>query len=475
MKILIVDDSETERLLLKYLLDQSGFETAEASDGIEGLKMASQQKPDLIISDANMPRMDGFQFLRRIKQDEKLRGIPFVFYSALYTGYREAELATSLGAEAFIIKPKEPKEFIEELKIIIEEIGQTKIITAKLIEKDEEYLRQYARIVAAKLEEKVRELEKACAESRQKEESFKESEARLRSIFRAAPIGIGLVSADRRLLQVNDRLCEITGFSSDELIGQNARILYPTEEDYEYVGKTKYAQIRERGTGTVETRWKRKDGTVIDILLSSSPIDPADLSRGVTFTALDITERKKAENARKESEERFRSLTESTSDWIWETDQDGIYTYASPKIIDLLGYTPEEIIGKTPFDLMPPEEAERVSGIFNELRTRRMPLVKIENTNLHKDRRPVELETSGVPFFDSEGNLKGYRGIDRDITDRKHYEELLKKSDQELKKRLKELEEFYNIAVGRESRMIQMKKEMEKLMKELGKYRQRGN
>lgn len=472
MKILIVDDSETDRLLLKYLLDQNGFETAEASDGIEGLKMASQLKPDLIISDANMPRMDGFQFLRSIKQDEKLRGIPFVFYSALYTGYREAELATSLGAEAFIIKPKEPKEFIEELKIIIEDIGQTKIITAKLIEKDEEFLRQYARIVAAKLEEKVRELEKACAESGQKEESLQESEARLRSIFRAAPIGIGLVSADRRLLQVNDRLCEITGFSSDELIGQNSRILYPAEEDYEYVGKIKYAQIRERGTGTVETRWKRKDGTVIDVLLSSSPIDPADLSRGVTFTALDITERKKAENARKESEERFRSLTESTSDWIWETDQDGIYTYASPKIIDLLGYTPEEIIGKTPFDLMPPEEAERVSGIFNELRARGMPLVKIENTNLHKDQRPVELETSGVPFFDSEGNLKGYRGIDRDITDRKHYEELLKKSDQELKKRLKELEEFYNIAVGRETRMIQMKKEMEKLMKELEKYRQ---
>ncbi|MEW6054310.1 MAG: PAS domain S-box protein [Nitrospirota bacterium] len=345
MKILIVDDNATDRLLLKYLLEQSGFETAEASDGIEGLKMASHQKPDLIISDANMPRMDGFQFLRSIKHDEKLRGIPFVFYSALYTGYREAELATSLGAEAFIIKPKEPKEFIEELRIIIDEIGQTKIITAKLIEKDEEFLRQYARIVATKLEEKVRELEKACAESRQKEESLQESEARLRSIFRAAPIGIGLVSADRRLLQVNDRLCEITGFSSDELIGQNARILYPTEEDYEYVGKTKYAQIRERGTGTVETRWKRKDGTVIDVLLSSSPIDPADLSRGVTFTALDIT-------------------------------------------------------------------------------------------------------------------------------DRKHYEELLKKSDQELKKRLKELEEFYNIAVGRESRMIQLKKEMEKLMQELEKYRQ---
>jgi signal transduction histidine kinase len=79
---------------------------------------------------------------------------------------------------------------------------------------------------------------------------------------------------------------------------QNARILYPTDEDYEYVGREKYRQVHESGTGTVETRWQRKDGMVIDILLSSTPIDPADLSLGVTFTALDITERKRAQEER---------------------------------------------------------------------------------------------------------------------------------------------------------------------------------
>ena len=71
----------------------------------------------------------------------------------------------------------------------------------------------------------------------------------------------------------------------------------PTDEDFEYVGREKYAQIRDRGTGTVETRWKRKDGKVIDVLLSSTPVDPSDLTAGVTFTALDITERKQAEEA----------------------------------------------------------------------------------------------------------------------------------------------------------------------------------
>jgi PAS domain S-box-containing protein len=87
----------------------------------------------------------------------------------------------------------------------------------------------------------------------------------------------------------------MTGYTKDELIGQNARLLYPTQEDYEFVGSEKYRQIAQSGTGQVETRWLKKDGDIIDILLASTPLDVDDLSKGVTFTALDITERKKAE------------------------------------------------------------------------------------------------------------------------------------------------------------------------------------
>jgi PAS domain S-box-containing protein len=123
------------------------------------------------------------------------------------------------------------------------------------------------------------------------EEALRASEASLASIFRAAPVGIGIVS-DRILLRVNDRICAMTGYSPDELIGKNARILYPTDEDYEYVGTVKYALIRERGIGTVETHWRRKDGTICDILLSSTPIDLSDIRSGVMFTALDITDQK---------------------------------------------------------------------------------------------------------------------------------------------------------------------------------------
>ena len=131
-------------------------------------------------------------------------------------------------------------------------------------------------------------------ERKQAEKKLRESENFLRSVFRAAPSGIGVVT-DRVLKQVNRHFCEITGYSSAEIIGRNAHFLYPTEEEYEHVESEKYAQIRDHGTGTVETRFKHRDGHIIDVLLSSSPLDPADLSKGFIFTALDITWRKQAE------------------------------------------------------------------------------------------------------------------------------------------------------------------------------------
>jgi len=136
-------------------------------------------------------------------------------------------------------------------------------------------------------------------------QALQESEQRIQSIFRSAPIGIGVVT-DRVIREANPKMCEITGYSAEEMIGRSARMLYPSDEDFKYVGREKYRQITERSAGSVETRWKRKDGAIIDVLLSSTPIDTSDLSKGVTFTSLDITEHRQAEDALRESESRVR-------------------------------------------------------------------------------------------------------------------------------------------------------------------------
>ena len=151
--------------------------------------------------------------------------------------------------------------------------------------------------------------------------------------------------------------------------------------------------------------------------------------------------------ALRESEDRYRNLVETISDWVWEVDRNAVYTFVSPRIRDLLGYGPGEILGKTPFDLMPPDEALRVKGIFLPLATRREPFSGLENVNLHKDGHLVILETSGTPFFDVDGTFLGYRGVDREIGARKRAEEVLRKSEEHLLQ-VRKLKEIGHLAGG---------------------------
>ena len=126
-------------------------------------------------------------------------------------------------------------------------------------------------------------------------------------------------------------------------------------------------------------------------------------------------------------------MAESTSDWIWEVDLKGVYTYSNHKVTELLGYEPEELIGKTPFDLMPMDEAKRVSGLFNNFISSQSSFNSIENVNIHKNGSRVVMETSAVTIFSNKGEFLGYRGIDRDITSRKHIEDDLRDNEAKLK------------------------------------------
>jgi len=133
------------------------------------------------------------------------------------------------------------------------------------------------------------------------------------------------------------------------------------------------------------------------------------------------------------SEARYRSLVETAFDWVWEVDAQGRYTYASPRVVDLLGYRPEDILGHTPFEFMPDDEARRVQAIFAEITAQREPFAMLENTNWHRDGRLVILETSGTPIRSPAGEFLGYRGMDRDITQRKQAEAAVRESERKLR------------------------------------------
>jgi PAS domain S-box-containing protein len=276
------------------------------------------------------------------------------------------------------------------------------------------------------------------------EEALRESEATLKSIFRAAPTGIGMVS-DRVLKRVNDRICEMTGYFREELLEQSARMLYPTDEDFEYVGREKYRQIREWGTGSVEACWKRKDGKVIDVLLSSTAVDPNDLSAGVTFTALDITERKKAEEDLRESEDRYRRITEAITDYIYTVKiQDGrpVQTIHGCACVAVTGYT-AEYFKENPYlwiQMVHEEDREAVE----EQAARTLSGLKapaLEHRIIRKDGATRWVRNTPVLNFDNQGRLLSCDGLVQDVTERKQAEEALRKAHDELERFNLELEQ----------------------------------
>ncbi len=154
----------------------------------------------------------------------------------------------------------------------------------------------------------------------------------------------------------------------------------------------------------------------------------AEGKRYVGGLAVDVTERQQFQAALLESEQRYRNLVEATFDWIWEVDAHGRFTYSSPQVQDLLGYAPAEVVGRPMTAFMAPDEAKKFEELFSSRAAQQEPFSGVESVNLHKQGRPVALESSGVPVLGPKGELRGYRGMDRDVTARKQLEAQLRQA-----------------------------------------------
>jgi putative nucleotidyltransferase with HDIG domain len=193
-KILIVDDHEQNIYLLKALLGGHGYQVTEATNGAAALALARVNPPDLIISDILMPVMDGFSLCQEWKRDERLKDIPFVFYTATYTDPQDEELALSLGAARFIVKPVETEVFMSLIEGVIAEVESGSLpVHPDSLQEEATYYRMYNETLVRKLEDKMLELEKANhmlgkeVLERQRAEGeitrlFEESQRRLRQV-----------------------------------------------------------------------------------------------------------------------------------------------------------------------------------------------------------------------------------------------------------------------------------------------------
>ncbi len=173
MKILIVDDNEDSRIILKTTLELDGHTVREAHHGLKALKMAKESVPDIFISDVLMPVMDGFSLCREVKQDEKLRKIPFVFYTATYLDPKDEKLAASLGASRYIVKPMDFDKFLNIIKDVFREYSEKRLlIPERPTEGEPELFRMYQDSVVRMLDKKVRELEYEIVKRKKMEEEL---------------------------------------------------------------------------------------------------------------------------------------------------------------------------------------------------------------------------------------------------------------------------------------------------------------
>ncbi|MFA4861311.1 PAS domain S-box protein [Methanoregula sp.] len=426
ISVLYVDDEPDLLELCRLFLEGEGnFTVATSTSAEKSLKSPSLRSYDVIISDYQMPGMNGIAFLKEVRH--QFGDLPFI----LFTGRGREEIvieAINNGADFYIQKGGDPKAQFAELA------------------------------------HKVRQ---ALAR--------RMSEREIISIFQAVPVGIAVV-ANRVLVRVNNRLCTLTGYPREELEGRNTRFLYLTDEDYAAVGRMREQAYQEGIPDDVTVPWKRKDGTVIDVLVTAATVDRSNPIASMTYSALDITRAKRdrdkllaayeqltateeelraqyeelavSERELRESQDMLQSFMDSATDafTIWDADL---------KLVNLnrtaLSYLPpgtkkEDVLGRSYRELLPAAHARGESDRFRQVIDTGIPF-----SGIHMIQEPE----MGLTWL----NVRAFRvgtglGIcTNDITQIKNAEEELTAAYQQLKASDEKLREQYEDIARSEERL----------------------
>lgn len=268
------------------------------------------------------------------------------------------------------------------------------------------------------------------------ENMLKTSESKLSKVFNTNPIIIGISTIkDGKFIDVNNKFLKILGFKRSEVIGKTSdklKLFVNYQERINLINLLKQKGIIENQVVLIRTN----KGDIKKLSFSITTFFLNGENYLLTM-AVDVTKQVQAEEKLQESKERFFDIAMCSADWIWEVDKHGRYTYVSGAVKRILGYTEKELIGKTPFEFMPKKEAEKIKKKFSEIVKFKKKIKNLENWNISKQGQKVLLVTSGVPIFDKNKKLIGYRGVDKDITKIRKGEELLKRTNIDLEKEVK--------------------------------------
>ena len=430
MKILIVDDNPDILCILHTLLEGHGHAVEDACHGAEALAKARLAPPQLIVSDLLMPVMDGYTLLRHWKSDEALKTIPFIVYSATYTAPEDEKLARDLGADAYILKPAEPEQFMAHIADVLAKKERGELPPPKQSAGGERvHLKEYSEVLVRKLEAKAlqaeqahRALERDIAERRRMEVALRENEERLRLALDAARMGQWEWNIVTGEIAWSAQCLAIYGLPSGTHMTYERFLQALHPEDRGQVEEALHRAVANHAAYDEEKRVIWPDGSVhwtasrgkVYCDASGQPVRMT----GVTF---DITERKQAEVALRATEARYRALFEHAPDGILIADPKSSYLDANASICRMLGYTRDELIGLDASDIVAREEISNIQPALNAIKA--TSTYHREWKLKRKDGSVFKAEVSATMIPD--GNLLG---MIRDITDRKQAEENLRKA-----------------------------------------------
>lgn len=426
MKILLADDRKEDQYLLETILKAYDHQVVLASNGVKALEKLKNDDVDMIVSDILMPKMDGFQLCRECKGDPKLKKIPFIFYTSTYTNEQDEKFALSLGAARFLVKPVEPNVLVETLENVFADREKQSFTTpTRTSDEVAEYLEEHNKRLIAKLESRSLSLDKEAAKREEIEKKVRDQNKFLRDVMCALTHPFYVIDSNNYTIIMDNFSPELSGGVKNIKCYSHTHGRSKPCDGKEHPCPLRMIK-RTKKPVLLEHTHLDKEGNESVVEIHAYPLfdERGEIVQMIEY-CLDISERRKTEQALKVSEDRFRSLVETTSDWIWELDNGGNYTYSSPKVEELLGYKPEEILEKSMLDLMPDDEVRRINDKYREIIDSRKSFTALENTSLHRNGRRVLLETCGVPICGNKGDTKGYRGISRDVTERKHLQDQL--------------------------------------------------
>lgn len=495
-KILIIEDDTTLRDNISDFLLSEGFFIDAASDGMIGLEKIKKFLPDLVLCDIALPKMNGFELLKKIREDDILKDIPFIFLTAM-VGMDDFKTGMKLGAEDYITKPFDFDKLITTIKSRIKKQIEYRLSTEKkfrsLIENsltgvfilksekfiytnpkfreifkydDDEiielnkiihrdYLTTLSNYIIECLADKIKDINielkgirkdgkdlyiqlfagKTIYENKpailgnvlditirkKAEENIRKSEKRYRELLGMVPAGIIELDTNGCIQYINCEFLNLTGYKLTDVLKKNIIDLIPRNsvlnEINQFLEKALkneiqptplYLELIRKNYSIIETeaRWnylKDIEGNITGLILS----------------LVDITEREKGRIELLKSQERLHSVMQISSEFIWELDNTGTYTFVNEKVFDILNYTTDEIIGKSKYELVSTQDKENVKKYLDDIYINGKPFITFKAKFLNKNEEEILLENKCIPIYDQSGKIKGIRGASRQESDLK--------------------------------------------------------